>query len=115
MVFSNYILFKLYFFVSSTALTRSVDVTITNFLEGVTPYTPEAEPPAEPRASTSSGSGPSGSAPAPRYVTPAPTGVFPKSAKERQLSFQERKAQMIAEARRRYIEKNGLNVALNNC
>ncbi|KAJ8713247.1 hypothetical protein PYW07_013617 [Mythimna separata] len=94
------------------AITRSVDVTITNFLEGVSPYTAEAEPPAAPQA------GPSGAAPAPpapRYVTPVPTGVFPKSAKERQLSFQERKAQMIAEARKRYIEKNGLNVALNNC
>ncbi|XP_075978638.1 lipid droplet-regulating VLDL assembly factor AUP1-like [Anticarsia gemmatalis] len=87
--------------------TRSVDVTITNFLEGVTPYTPEPEPPSEPRPSTSQ-------AP-PRYITPTPTGVFPKSAKERQLSFQERKAQMIAEARKRYIEKHGLNVALNNC
>ncbi|KAJ8716336.1 hypothetical protein PYW08_013621 [Mythimna loreyi] len=100
------------------AITRSVDVTITNFLEGVTPYTPETEPTSSSRASTSGcapagGGGPSGSAP--RYVTPAPTGVFPKSAKERQLSFQERKAQMIAEARKRYIEKNGLNVALNNC
>ncbi|CAH0694345.1 unnamed protein product [Spodoptera exigua] len=89
------------------ALTRSVDVTITNFLEGVTPYTPEPEPAAEPQASTSQAQ--------PRYVIPVPTGVFPKSAKERQLSFQERKAQMIAEARKRYIEKNGLNVALNNC
>nr|XP_049706481.1 lipid droplet-regulating VLDL assembly factor AUP1 [Helicoverpa armigera] len=85
------------------AKTRSVDVTITNFLEGVTPYTPEDT--TEPRPSTSK----------PRYVTPAPTGVFPKSAKERQLSFQERKAQMIAEAKKRYIEKNGLNLALNNC
>ncbi|CAH1638896.1 unnamed protein product [Spodoptera littoralis] len=89
------------------ASTRSVDVTITNFLEGVTPYTPEPEPAAEPQASTSQAQ--------PRYVIPTPTGVFPKSAKERQLSFQERKAQMIAEARKRYIEKNGLNVALNNC
>ncbi|XP_068618332.1 lipid droplet-regulating VLDL assembly factor AUP1-like [Battus philenor] len=87
------------------ARTRSVDVTITNFLEGITPYTPEPEPVAEPQP------GPS-QAP-PKYVTPVPTGVFPKSAKERQLSFQERKAQMIAEARKRYIEKHGLNVALN--
>lgn len=87
------------------ATTRSVDVTITNFLDGSTPYTPEGPPaPApEPEASTSSA----------RYVTPTPTGVFPKSARERQLSFQERKAQMIAEARQRYIEKHGLNIALN--
>lgn len=91
----------------STAITRSVDVTITNFLEGVTPYTSEPEGPSE--------AGPSTSRVTPRYVTPAPTGVFPKSAKERQLSFQERKAQMIAEARKRYMEKHGLSVALNNC
>ncbi|KAM3955141.1 LOW QUALITY PROTEIN: lipid droplet-regulating VLDL assembly factor AUP1 [Aphomia sociella] len=87
------------------ASTRSVDVTITNFLEGVTPYEPEAAP--EPCTSASAPAAP----PAARYVVPIPTGVFPKSAKERQLSFQERKAQMIAEARQRYIEKHGLNVA----
>ncbi|XP_059050766.1 lipid droplet-regulating VLDL assembly factor AUP1-like [Achroia grisella] len=81
------------------ATTGSVDVTITNFLEGVTTY--------EPEPSTSAPAAP----PAPRYVTPTPTGVFPKSAKERQLSFQERKAQMIAEARQRYIDKHGLNFA----
>ncbi|CAH0729479.1 unnamed protein product, partial [Brenthis ino] len=85
--------------------TRSVDVTITNFLEGLTQYTPEAEAVIEPQPSTSTAQ--------PKYITPIPTGVFPKSAKERQLSFQERKAQMIAEARQRYIEKHGLNIALN--
>ncbi|XP_049874614.1 lipid droplet-regulating VLDL assembly factor AUP1-like [Pectinophora gossypiella] len=88
--------------VRDLASTRSVDVTITNLLEGRAPYTPETQPP--PPAATQ-----------PRYVTPVPTGVFPKSAKERQLSFQERKAQMIADARRKYIEKHGLNIALNNC
>lgn len=79
--------------------TGSVDMTITNFLEGVTPYVPEDAAP-----------GPQPGPSAPRYVTPPPTGTFPKTAKERQLSFEERKAQMIAEARRRYIEKHGLNV-----
>ncbi|KAI8426578.1 hypothetical protein MSG28_005364 [Choristoneura fumiferana] len=83
------------------AITRSVDVTITNFLEGVTPYTPEPEP--APVAGPSQ----------PKYVTPAPQAVFPKSAKERQLSFQERKAQMIAEARQRYIAKHGMQIL--NC
>lgn len=48
-----------------------------------------------------------------RYVIPVPTGVFPKSAKERQLSFQERKAEMIADAKKRYMEKHGLHVAMN--
>ncbi|KAG7296278.1 hypothetical protein JYU34_021403 [Plutella xylostella] len=86
------------------AITRSVDLTITNFLEGTTPYTPEPE--VEPETP-----GPSA---APKYVTPAPTGVFPKNAKERQQSFQERKLQMIAAARQRYIEKHGLDVA-GNC
>ncbi|XP_041987511.1 lipid droplet-regulating VLDL assembly factor AUP1-like [Aricia agestis] len=86
------------------AVTRSVDVTITNFLEGQTPYTPEATEPQP---------GPSSAPSPPRYVTPAPQGVFPKSARDRQLSFQERKAQMIAEARQKYIEKHGLNLALN--
>ncbi|XP_045536223.1 lipid droplet-regulating VLDL assembly factor AUP1 [Papilio machaon] len=96
------------------AKTHSVDVTITNFLEGITPYTPEvrpptaqaqAPPPAEPR--------PGPSRDPPKYVIPAPTGVFPKTAKERQLSFQERKEQMIAEARKKYIEKHGIDVAIN--
>ncbi|XP_026325031.1 ancient ubiquitous protein 1-like [Hyposmocoma kahamanoa] len=87
------------------SVTRSVDVTITNFLEGVTPFTPE--PSDAPTPSTSQAQ--------PRYVTPVPTGVFPKSAKERQLSFQEKKAQMIADARKRYIERHGLSLALNNC
>lgn len=109
------------------ATTRNVDVTITNFLEGVTPYQPEVVPSPStlsaptpstsscPGPSTSSSPGPSTSSaaspPAPRYVTPTPTGVFAKNAKDRQLSFQERKAQMIAEARQRYIEKHGLNFA----
>ncbi|CAH2039995.1 unnamed protein product, partial [Iphiclides podalirius] len=79
------------------ARTRSVDVTISNFLEGVTPYRPE--PVAEPRA------GPSRAEPSPPH--------FPRSARERQLSFQERKAQMVAEARRRYVHKHGLDVALS--
>lgn len=85
--------------------TRSVDITITNFLEGLTPYTPENLPEAvvEPQPSTSKAQ--------PKYITPIPTGTFPKTAKERQMSFQERKAQMIAEARQRYIEKHGLNMA----
>lgn len=86
-------------------ITKSVDVTITNFLEGLIPYTPDIEIKPEPQPSTSQTK--------PKYVTPVPTGTFPKSAKERQLSFQEKKAQMIAEARQRYIEKHGLNVAAN--
>ncbi|XP_013188416.2 lipid droplet-regulating VLDL assembly factor AUP1 isoform X2 [Amyelois transitella] len=67
------------------SVTRSVDVTITNLLERA------ARRPAQRPA-------------------PPPPAAFPKSAKERQLSFQERKAQMIAEARKVYIEKHGLNL-----
>ncbi|XP_047993231.1 lipid droplet-regulating VLDL assembly factor AUP1-like [Leguminivora glycinivorella] len=89
------------------AITRSVDVTVTNFLEGVTPYTPEPAP------AQGSGAAPPQAGPsAPRYVTPPVQAPFPKNAKERQLSFQERKAQMIAEARQRYIEKHGLNLSM---
>ncbi|XP_013172608.1 PREDICTED: ancient ubiquitous protein 1-like [Papilio xuthus] len=96
------------------AKTRSVDVTITNFLEGITPYTPEAAPPkAQAQAPPPAEPRPGPSREPPKYVIPAPTGVFPKTAKERQLSFQEKKAQMIAEARQKYIEKHGLDVA--NC
>lgn len=80
-------------------------MTITNFLEGITPYNPLPEPASEPQPSTSQ-------AP-PKYINPTPTGTFPKTPRERQMSYQERKAQMIAEARQRYIEKHGLNVAVN--
>ncbi|KAI5644137.1 ancient ubiquitous protein 1-like [Phthorimaea operculella] len=88
------------------ARTRSVDVTITNFLEGVTRYTPEK--PAT--VATSSEPGPS-TPTSSRYVTPVPVGTFPSRASERQLSFQQRKAAMIAEARKRYIHKHSLNLA----
>nr|CAH7732972.1 unnamed protein product [Callosobruchus chinensis] len=37
---------------------------------------------------------------------------FPKSAAERTRSFQERKMQLIANARRRYIEKHNLDLPL---
>lgn len=96
------------------AITRSVDVTVTNFLEGVTPYTPEPAP-APASQAPQAPAGPAGPQPgpsAPRYVTPPAQAPFPKSAKERQLSFQERKAQMIADARHRYIEKHGLNLTM---
>lgn len=41
--------------------------------------------------------------------------TFGKSANERTLSFQERKKQLIENARKRYIEKHNLNMlAMNN-
>ncbi|CAH0398586.1 unnamed protein product [Chilo suppressalis] len=74
------------------ATTRSVDVTITNFLEGVTPYTPEPQP----------------SVSRPRPISRP--DHFPPDAKRRHQGFQDRKAQMIAEARQKYIKKHGLNI-----
>lgn len=89
------------------ARTRSVDVTITNFLEEIIPYTPESV--------TTDLSSPSSSASSPLNPVPATAMIFSKNAEERQMSFHERKNALIASARKRYIEKHGLNAALNNC
>ncbi|PSN30801.1 Ancient ubiquitous protein 1 [Blattella germanica] len=106
--------------------TRSVDVTISNILEGVVRYTPQVEtvlqPPPTPAREvnnipSTSTSSPSSTQPAPSTQsscldTSAPS--FPRSAQERMLSFNERKARLIENARQRYIEKHGLkNVGLN--
>lgn len=74
--------------------TRNVDVTITNILDGIVTYTPEAAP----TTSTPSSSKSKPSASAPKTSNASTTA----------LTFQERKAKMIAEARERYIEKHGL-------
>ncbi|XP_017774099.1 PREDICTED: ancient ubiquitous protein 1-like [Nicrophorus vespilloides] len=101
--------------------TRNVDVTITNILDGAVDYIPEsvnAVPVAStssPIISTSSSFGPSSSNGSKDPFNTAAES-FGKSASERSLSFQERKRLLIENARRRYIEKHGLNlVALNNC
>lgn len=89
--------------------TRSVDLTISNILEGVVSYTPltvqqQASASQQPQQSrtqqttTSSASSP---------IRPTEV-VFSKSSQDRMISFKERKAKMIEEARRRYIEKKGL-------
>ncbi|KAJ9598525.1 hypothetical protein L9F63_010796 [Diploptera punctata] len=110
--------------VRDLARTRSVDVTIANILEGVVTYTPQ---PVEstPLPSTSSvpetvnipstsTSAPSTSSSTTNLCLDTSAPSFPRSAQERMLSFNERKARLIESARQRYIEKHGLkNVGLN--
>lgn len=99
--------------------TKNVDHTITNILEGHVQYTPELQrresnssplpgtSSSNTAASTSSGSSTAG------LIAAAST--FGKSAQERSQSFQDRKKQLIENARKRYIEKHNLNLAVNNC
>lgn len=93
--------------------TRNVDQTITNILEGHLVYTPESTStpstlpaPTIVNASTSSNTH--------KQIKQEPlctaASTFGKSAQERTLSFQERKQQLIEAARKRYIEKHGLNI-----
>lgn len=101
-------------FLFISAKTRNVDVTISNFLEGLVRYTPETNPPPvqphsntvpEKRKSNLDVSQPSTSM---SFDTSAKT--FPKSAQDRMASFQERKMRLIESARKRYIEKHALNI-----
>lgn len=75
--------------------TRNVDVTIANLLDGIVNYTPEPVPSSANTATVSSNASP-----------------MPSSSRGNtsigNLSFQERKAKLISEARERYIKKNGL-------
>lgn len=99
--------------------TRSVDITISNILEGHIPYVPISvtPPPVQqqpkvtvkstPQASTIASSTAIGQSSS--LDTSAPT--FAKSAQERTMSFHERKVRLIENARRRYIEKHGLKLA----
>nr|XP_022905391.1 ancient ubiquitous protein 1-like [Onthophagus taurus] len=99
------------------AKTRSVDITITNILEGIVEYTPEQPKQStsitsnnkmtEPSSSTSGNSSCSSLSRTPLNTAAA---VFAKSPQERTLSFQERKKLLIENARRKYIEKHGLNI-----
>jgi ancient ubiquitous protein 1 len=93
--------------------TQSVDATITNFLEGVVTYDPIPSPPAKsapkplppPSYATSTPPTFKSSALRPRkYYSPA------MEAMHRQLSLEEKKIELVQKARRRYIEKHGLNV-----
>lgn len=107
------LLFNIFFYLFSVK-TRNVDHTITNILEGDVPFTPEiveAQPSpstsrVEPQKSTPTSNTMSKAKPNSTLSTAAPS--FPKSPHERALSFQERKQQLIENARRKYIEKHGL-------
>lgn len=104
--------------------TRSVDVTISNILEGVVTYIPQVEslPSPSPLSmtthdlknvpSTSSATHTLASTVQGSCLdTSAPS--FARSAQERMLSFNERKARLIENARQRYIKKHGLqNIGL---
>lgn len=89
--------------------TRNVDNTITNILEGRVRFIPEQQPGVLNAASTSGSSRPQTSK---SSSSAAHLGIsnFPKSAQDRNKTFQERKEQLIANARRRYIEKHNLNI-----
>ncbi|KAB5571335.1 hypothetical protein PHYPO_G00223870 [Pangasianodon hypophthalmus] len=89
--------------------TNCVDTTITNLLESTEQYhtePAEAAPsgPSQPLTSTT----PSVPAPPPNLKPPAKS--FGKSPADRHMSLQERKAALYDYARRRYIEKHGLDL-----
>lgn len=98
-----------------------MDATITNILEGRVMFTPDQSAPAtsgNPQPSTSitlstnlSGPSSSSSSANDRDLFNTAATTFAKSAQERSKSFQERKDQLIANARRRFFEKHNLNIA----
>lgn len=101
-------------------VTRSIDTTITNILEGRIRFVPETPRPSSPTPSTSQQPSTSGctssSTPSRQGACTSSTqfntgaSTFGKSANERTKSFKERKEQLIAAARRRYIEKHNLDI-----
>lgn len=118
--------------------TKSVDMTITNVLEGLVPFVPEPIPAsnafpspstASPKASSSAesvsdadsrNSGKSQYSAKSKLSTESLASTstnlstaassFGKTPTERMMSYQERKQQMIDSARQRYIQKHGLQV-----
>jgi ancient ubiquitous protein 1 len=98
--------------------TRSVDITISNILEGhiayvpILPATPTKSPEVQRRPAEDCSSGVSASVVSSSVSSSSSLNTaassFPKSANERALSFKERKLRLIENARQRYIEKNGL-------
>lgn len=89
--------------------TRSVDITISNILEGQVQYEPLPEPV---RPSTSIAIPLSTSTMQGACIASA---SFSNSSQERMLSFQERKVRLIETARRKYMEKHGLKIVGLNC
>nr|CAD7195851.1 unnamed protein product [Timema douglasi] len=101
---------------------HSTDITISNILEGLVSYTPLTVPQTASATSSNgaaSTSGTSTSSQASAYTQNAclDTSVpsFPRSAQERMMSFHERKARLIENARQKYIEKHQLKLAEFNC
>ena len=101
--------------------TNSIDATIANIVEGVVPFVPEpiktgGDP--TPRAASAVSAGSSASSSSSPSTSSAQVQVssstFGKSANERCLSLQERKQRILHEARRRYCEKHGINLANMN-
>ncbi|XP_059489789.1 lipid droplet-regulating VLDL assembly factor AUP1-like [Neocloeon triangulifer] len=102
--------------------TKSVDITISNILEGhisfvpVLPSTPVKSPTAVAQkpadqpssSSTSSVAPPTTACGGESNTLNTAASTFPKSAEERSMSFKERKTRLVENARRRYIEKHGL-------
>ncbi|GJQ70740.1 hypothetical protein Trydic_g673 [Trypoxylus dichotomus] len=96
--------------------TRSVDLTITNILEGHVSYVPEQSKPSS--SSSSASNSPTKSTPSSSCSSihqsvhtslNTAAAVFGKSPQERSISFQERKRLLIENSRKRYIEKHGLS------
>ncbi|XP_026480945.1 ancient ubiquitous protein 1-like [Ctenocephalides felis] len=84
--------------IKDLVVTRSVDLTLRNILEGHVRYTPEPSPTTSGAQSRSQAS----SKPAQSHKSAMSFGSNDR------LSFQQRKQQMISEARDRYIKKHGL-------
>lgn len=100
-------------------LTKDIDLTITNILEGRVVFSPEepaieadrasspvcpccASSPHKPRVQNTSTSSNSSS-------SSVSAGTFPKKPQDRQRSFEERKKELLENARLRYIKKQGLS------
>jgi len=102
--------------------TKSVDATVANLVEGVVPFVAEPVRTSPAPASSSSSASASSTSASPSKPAPSPlastspqvqicSSTFGKSAQERGLSLQQRKQRLLQEARRRYCEKHGLNLA----
>ncbi|XP_018325291.1 ancient ubiquitous protein 1 [Agrilus planipennis] len=105
--------------------TRSVDLTVANILDGHVFYIPETQPassssmsPSAVKASSSVNFLPSSSPSTSKETVVLSQSISPssfgKSASDRMKSFQERKNQLIENARKRYIEKHGLENSLKD-
>ncbi|KAL0277681.1 UNVERIFIED_CONTAM: hypothetical protein PYX00_004889 [Menopon gallinae] len=99
------------------AKNRNVDATIASFLEGLVQYVPEQSPGPfrENRNTIPEKSKSSLEMSQPSTSLDVSAKTFPKSARDRMISFQERKMRLIASARQRYIEKHALNIMNSSC